>query len=92
MLKRLELASPTSCLNRAQDDEPVFVLRAKDPIAAGVVRAWAQHALDHHEGAKIDEALALAEQMEAWRLLNVGGQSRTTLSAAGAWPFPAPKP
>jgi len=67
MIKRLELSTPTSCLNKASDDEPVFVLRAKDPIAAMVVRYWADYAKGDHEAAKIREAFRLADAMDDWR-------------------------
>lgn len=71
MIKRLELSTPTSCLNKAADDEPVFVLRAKDPIAALVVRYWAHLADDVHELEKRKEARELANQMDVWRNKNV---------------------
>lgn len=32
------------CLGRSQADEPVFVLVARDQIAASVVRDWAERA------------------------------------------------
>jgi hypothetical protein len=67
MLKRDELRSQSSCLNKAEPDEPVFVLRAKDPLAAQTVRLWAAMADDVHEPEKRVEAMALAEQMEQWR-------------------------
>jgi hypothetical protein len=35
MIKNLELTNPDSCLNKAADDEMVFVLRAKDPCRPG---------------------------------------------------------
>lgn len=41
MIKRDEISDPYSCLNRASDDEPIFVLRAHDKIAPYVVRQWA---------------------------------------------------
>ncbi len=71
MLKRDEIATPTSCLNKAADDEPVFVLRAKDPLAARVVRHWCTLAEQQglHED-KVPEADALAFQMESWRAAN----------------------
>lgn len=70
MIKIDELVSPTSCLNKAGDDEPIFVLRAKDPLAAEVVRFWADKATTsgQHESSKIMEAQGLAAQMETWRL------------------------
>jgi len=41
MLKRDELTNPNSCINKAEDDEPVFVLRANDELAAETVEVWA---------------------------------------------------
>jgi hypothetical protein len=60
---------PSSCLAKAEHDEPLFILRAKDPLAAPLVRQWAQMArnMAQHEPAKADEAIKLAEAMEAWR-------------------------
>jgi hypothetical protein len=57
------------CLGRAALDEPIFILRAKDPAAALVVRIWCQIAEGQglHEHSKITEAMELAVQMEAWR-------------------------
>ena len=70
MLKKLELSNPTSCLNKAVSDEPVFVLRAKDPLAAMTVRHWITMAEGAHEPAKLDEARGLAVEMEKWRQRN----------------------
>lgn len=33
--------SPNDCYNRAEPDEPLFTLLARDPLAPGVVRLWA---------------------------------------------------
>jgi hypothetical protein len=70
-LKRDEIADPTSCLNRAADDEPVFVLRAKDPLAAKMVEDWAARALlaGLHED-KVQAAYRYARSMRAWRKKN----------------------
>lgn len=67
--KAEELSNPNSCLSKAADDEPIFVLRAKDPLAADLVREWAMLAARHgeHEDAKCVEALAHARHMEQWR-------------------------
>ncbi len=71
MIKAQEMAMPTSCLNKAQSDEPVFVLRAKDPLAADIVRVWAMMAhRSPHEMWKIKEARELANQMDIWRATN----------------------
>lgn len=78
-LKRDEIANPNSCLNKAADDEPIFVLRANDPVAASIVRAWAVEyteekldqstdcVLTNAQLAKAQEARGLANQMDAWR-------------------------
>lgn len=70
MLKHLELSTPTSCLNKAAPDEPVFVLRAKDPLAAQAVRHWATMSIGRHEDKKLQEAIACADKMDAWRKKN----------------------
>lgn len=76
MIKKDELSNPNSCLNRAQDDEPLFVLRANDPIAPHVVKAWADQYLQGKAlggGAQLNhvqkyrEAMDLATQMTLWK-------------------------
>ena len=67
MIKHMELSTSHSCLNKARVDEPVFVLRAKDPFAPQAIRLWATMSVQYHEPEKIDEALALADAMEAYR-------------------------
>lgn len=56
-------------MNKAADDEPVFVLRANDPLAADVVEYWAFEAAlaNCHEPEKVAEAERLAVKMRAWR-------------------------
>jgi hypothetical protein len=72
MLKRDELNFPTSCLNSADDDEPIFVLKSTDPLAPATVRFWAD--VRELEGKtrpeKIQEARSLASKMEDWQRLN----------------------
>ena len=56
-----------ACYDRAGEDEPLFVLRAQDVLAAGVVREWADRA--ERGGTKAEivaEARKVAEEMEAW--------------------------
>jgi hypothetical protein len=77
MLKRDELANPNSCLNRAADDEPIFVLKATDELAPRVIREWASeysytkdingHKMTTKQRAKYNEALLIADKMETWR-------------------------
>jgi hypothetical protein len=77
MLKRDELATQTSCLNRAADDEPIFVLRANDENAAPAVAAWARDYLASKGGwsgastgqqKKYTEAMDLASNMRIWKM------------------------
>ena len=66
MKKLDEMTDPKSCLSKAADDEPVFVLRAKDKLAPGVVRMWVELARGVHEPEKLEEATRLATLMENW--------------------------
>lgn len=65
MIKRDELTHGS--IAKADNDEPVFVLRAQDRLAPHIVRLWANTALSHgvHTD-KVVEAFDLADQMEAW--------------------------
>jgi hypothetical protein len=70
--ERYAPALPQSKLNnRVLDNvgpnEPIFVLRAQDEIAPIVIRAWA--AIAENRGtpaAKVADARAIADVMEAW--------------------------
>jgi hypothetical protein len=75
MRKRDELANPDSTWNRAAEEEPLFVIRAKDKLSASMVRQWAEAAAmtGAHEPEKIQEARQLAEIMETWRQENTDG-------------------
>lgn len=56
-----------TCLQKAGDDEPIFVLRAQDKLAAKTVRYWATLAAVYGvSDEKCLEARALAERMEQW--------------------------
>lgn len=49
------------------DDEPVFIVRAQDPVAAETVRDWASRAL--HAGADValcERVRRWADEMERW--------------------------
>lgn len=72
MTKAEALSTPTSCLNKAGFDEPVFVLRAKDPLAPAVVEVWASmaEAAEMHEAEKISMARTEADEMREWRRRN----------------------
>lgn len=67
MKKYDEIHSPSSCLNKAALDEPLFVLRAKDRLAPFLVRVWAMLARlsGTHDG-KTNSAEQVARDMEDW--------------------------
>lgn len=68
MRKRDELADPNSCLNRTADDEPIFVLCARDVLAPNAVDTWADFAEGQGvRSEKIAEARQLAERMREWQ-------------------------
>jgi hypothetical protein len=69
VIKKFEVSDPTSCLNKAADDEPVFVLRAHDRTAAQAVRWWLENALDlgcQLSPEKVEHAHKIIAAMEAW--------------------------
>ena len=56
------------CYGKAHPDEPVFTLRANDPLAPMVVEYWAASYQD--SGGRVDkakEARDCAHAMRAWR-------------------------
>lgn len=61
MLKKDEIANPTSCFNKARDDQVIFVLLDSDDAFAATVRFWAGERLrigkNRLEDAKIQGAL-----------------------------------
>jgi hypothetical protein len=56
-------------LQKAEDDEPIFVLRAKDPLAETVIRSWIDAALQTglHSNEKADEANETIAEMLEWK-------------------------
>ena len=57
--------------DKADMDEPLFVLRAKDITAPAIVRHWADvAALLDVPAAKVAEAQACADAMEQWQIHN----------------------
>ncbi len=68
------------CFHAAMDDEPMFVLLARDPDAPRVVRNWAAQREDEinrgqrpaSDRDKVAEARGTADRMERWRKANDG--------------------
>ena len=71
MRKQFEQADPESCLNRAQNNEMLFVLRGHDVCAAETIREWCWKRIlrgkNKLEDKQIREALAAADIMERER-------------------------
>lgn len=60
-------AKGCSCYEKAAPDEPIFVLRAKDPLAPLVVRMWAEIAAQRRVNSeKVVEARLCAIDMEGY--------------------------
>jgi hypothetical protein len=72
MRKRDELSNPSSCLNRAADDECVFVLLARDVAAPAAIRAWIRERLRQRKNGADDDqimnAMECAARMERQRI------------------------
>lgn len=71
MLKRDEIEDTESCLNKAGDDERLFVLLARDPAAPVAIRAWIAERLrlgkNGADDAQIIEARDCAARMDVER-------------------------
>lgn len=71
LTKTAELANADGRLNRARDDEPVFVLLGRDAAAAATVRQWVGIRLmmgkNRRNDPQIVEALAWADAADAYR-------------------------
>lgn len=53
----------SACIVKAAADEPIFVLRGKDPAAFHAVKSWKYHGAPWHEPAKIRDAEQCAVEM-----------------------------
>lgn len=66
-IERELAAQGKGCLGKAKPDEPVFILRAQDVLAADLVDAWATQAnLLGCPWDKVREARELAKAMREW--------------------------
>lgn len=68
MIKVQELTDPTSCINKARDNELLFVLLARDKAAPAAIRAWIDErvrlGMNKSSDAQICEAQLCALRME----------------------------
>ena len=71
MIKHREISDPSSCLNRAREDEMTFVLLGRDSAAPATIRFWIAERIrlgkNQPSDPQIAEALACAQTMEAAR-------------------------
>ena len=84
---------PFDCHAGAADDEPIFTLRANDPLAADLVREWARRHIVQKlikEGCSLNttrskclEAIDCADDMDRWR---------SATAPAGPKPMAKPAP
>lgn len=66
--KKDEQQNPESCLSKANDDEPIFVLRGQDALSPIMVEAWILFARANGVAEdKLAEAEACARAMRMWR-------------------------
>ena len=71
------ILNPRSCWNRAENSEPIFVLRANDPAAPAAIIMWATQYRESKGGwlsmtveqrQKFYDALDVAAKMREWYL------------------------
>jgi hypothetical protein len=71
MRKQFELNEPNSCLNRAANNEMLFVLRSHDVCAPFAIREWCKERIlrgkNQPDDSTIKEAMAAADIMERER-------------------------
>ena len=60
-----DLTHGRGCLGRADLDEPLFVLRAQDLIAAPLIRLWADWA-ERVRSPKSLDTMAVADEFDRW--------------------------
>lgn len=63
MIKAEEVARPTSCLNKAGEDEMLFVLRAQDESAPRAIMQWITTNFETCSEDKLKEAFNCALRM-----------------------------
>ena len=61
MRKHEELTNPASCLNRAKDDEMLFVLLGRDLAATVAIRAWIEERVRLGKNTRVDRQITEAE-------------------------------
>lgn len=65
--KGISTKHTSRCLRKAYDDEPIFVLRAKDITSPSIIKQWVAQNIGTQPLEKLKIALELAIEMEQWR-------------------------
>ncbi len=80
MEKSKELSDhPKSCMNKALDDELVFVLLARDPFTPSVIMEWVKQSYSTQPMEKLIDAISMAKDMSV-QLNDEGFRMRVKLS------------
>lgn len=82
MRKRDEVRNLDSCLNKARDDEWVFVLLGRDPAAPAAVLAWVAERIRLGKNAPGDAQLTEAERWVATVIAEGARSGTLTVSEA----------
>ena len=65
----LDTKLTSTCLAKAAEDEPIFVLRGRDRLTPYIVRQWAEGArLAGTPMEKVKDAQQLADDIERWQV------------------------
>ena|ERR1700730_5804410 len=72
-----------NCYAKAEGDEPIFILLARDPRAPKIVRAWAAASHTTQGTDKILEAFNVAATMEKWYAENREGHCKQSVMFCG---------
>lgn len=66
MIKSKEFNDPASCLNRARDNELLFVLLERDPAAPVAIAAWIAERVRLGKNKPDDDQITEAKVVAAW--------------------------
>jgi len=55
------------CLDKVDEDEPIFVLRAQDRLAINTIEWWLRGALDHLDDERFTEVRECIARFEQWQ-------------------------
>lgn len=68
MLKQQEIEQPNSTWNKAKPDEPVFIIRGQDAVAAQAILDWAMRAqMAGASAEKVAYARIFAGEVREWQ-------------------------